>query len=146
MYSPCWYFLKNYENAIIRNLLSFSKLSIRSVCLFVTFQKVRLKLKKTSPLVIKCKIADCLSILGSFEKKQRIRKFIFKTYDLSLNQYVLKGLVTVFSLGSLICEFQIFLHFIISGRVLYHVICPDLLRSYEYSNMRNITYEICWKN
>jgi len=34
-------------------------------------------------------------------KKQRIRKFIFKTFDLSLNQYVLKGLATVFSLGSL---------------------------------------------
>ena len=50
---------------------------------------------------MKCKIADCLSILVSFEKKQRIRKFIFKTYDLSLNQYVLKGLATVFSLGSL---------------------------------------------
>ncbi len=79
---------------------------------------------------MKCKITDCLSILVSFEKKQRIRKFIFKTYDLSLNQYVLKGLATVFSLGSLRCEFQIFLHFIISGRVLYHVICPDLLRSY----------------
>ena len=69
----------------------------------------------------------------SFEKKQRIREFIFKTYDLSLNQYVLKGLATVFSLGSLRCEFQIFLHFIISGRVLYHEICPDLLRSYLYS-------------
>ncbi|MBU4102143.1 MAG: hypothetical protein KKH20_12330, partial [Proteobacteria bacterium] len=36
----------------------------------VTSQKVRLKIKKTSPLVIKCKIADCLSILVSFEKKQ----------------------------------------------------------------------------
>ena len=83
--------------------------------------------------MIKCKIADCLSILVSFEKKQRIRKFIFKTYDLSLNQYVLKGLATVFSLGSLRCEFQIFLHFIISGRVLYHVIYPDLLRSYDFS-------------
>jgi hypothetical protein len=80
--------------------------------------------------VIKCKRADCLSILVSFEKKQRIRKFIFKAYDLSLNQYVLKGLATVFSLGALRCEFQIFLHFIISGRVLYHVICYDLLRSY----------------
>jgi hypothetical protein len=80
--------------------------------------------------VIKCKIADCLSILVSFEKKQRIREFIFKIYDLSLNQYVLKGLATVFSLGSIRCEFQIFLHFIISGRVLYHVICPDLLRIY----------------
>ena len=80
---------------------------------------------------MKCKIADCLSILVSLEKKQRIRKFIFKTYDLSLNQYVLKGLATVFSLGSLRCEFQIFLHFIISGRVLYHVICQDLLRSYN---------------
>jgi hypothetical protein len=79
---------------------------------------------------MKCKIADCLSILVSFEKKQRIKKFIFKTYDLSLNQYVLKGLATVFSLGSLRCEFQIFLHFIISGRVLYHVIYSDLLRSY----------------
>jgi len=79
---------------------------------------------------MKCKIADCLSILVSFEKKQRIRKFIFKTYDLSLNQYVLKGLATVFSLGALRREFQIFLHFIIGGRVLYHVICPDLLRSY----------------
>ena len=74
----------------------------------VTSQKVRVKIKKTSPLVMKCKIADCLSILVSFEKKQRIRKFIFKTYDLSLNQYVLKGLATVFSLGSLGCEFQIF--------------------------------------
>jgi hypothetical protein len=81
--------------------------------------------------MMKCKIADCLSILVSFEKKQRIRKFIFKIYDLSLNnQYVLKGLATVFSLGSLRCEFQIFLHFIISGRVFCHVICPDLLRSY----------------
>jgi hypothetical protein len=84
--------------------------------------------------VIKCKIADCLSILVSFEKKQRIRKFIFKTYDLSHNQYVLKELATVFSLGSIRCEFQIFLHFIISERVLYHVICPDLLKSY-YSNL-----------
>jgi hypothetical protein len=80
---------------------------------------------------MKCKIADCLSILVSFEKKQRIKKFIFKTYDLLLNQYVLKGLATVFSLGSLRCEFQIFLHFIIRGRVLRHVICPDLLRSYK---------------
>jgi hypothetical protein len=53
----------------------------------VTSQKVRVKIKKTSPLVMKCKIADCLSILVSFEKKQRIRKFIFKAYDLSLNQY-----------------------------------------------------------
>ena len=95
----------------------------------VSSQKVRVKIKKMSPLVIKCKRADCLSILVSFEKKQRTRKFIFKTYDLSLNQYVLKGLATVFSLGSLRCEFQIFLHFVISGRVLYHVICPDLLRS-----------------
>jgi len=50
---------------------------------------------------MKCKIADCLSILVSFKKKQRIRKFIFKASDLSLNQYVLKGLATVFSLGSL---------------------------------------------
>ena len=98
----------------------------------VTSQKVRLKLKKTSLLVMKCKIADCLSILVSLEKKQRIRKFILKVYDLSLNRYVLKVLTTVFSLGSLRCEFQIFLHFIISGRVLYNVICPDLLRSYQY--------------
>jgi len=75
---------------------------------------------------MKCKIADCLSILVSFEKKQR-RKFIFKAYDLSLNQYVLQGLTTVFSLGSLRCEFQIFLHFIISGRVLYRVICLDFI-------------------
>jgi len=51
--------------------------------------------------MIKCKIADCLSILVSFEKKQRIRELIFKAYDLSLNQYILKGLATVFSLGSL---------------------------------------------
>jgi hypothetical protein len=28
--------------------------------------------------VMKCKIADCLSILVSFEKKQRIRELIFK--------------------------------------------------------------------
>jgi len=89
--------------------------------------------------VIKYKRADCLSILVRFEKKQRIRKFIFKTYDLSLNQYVLKGFVTVFSLGSLICEFQIFLDFVISGRVLYHVICPDLLRSYVNSENPNFS-------
>jgi len=73
---------------------------------------------------MKCKIADCLSILVSFKKKQRIRKFIFKASDLSLNQYVLKGLATVFSLGSL--------GRVISGRVLYHVIYPDLLRSYRF--------------
>ena len=91
--------------------------------------------------MIKCKRADCLSILVRFEKKQRIRKFIFKTYDLSLSQYVLKGLATVFSLGSLRCEFQIFLHFVISGRVLYHVICPDLLRHYPLHlyNIENIS-------
>ena len=90
---------------------------------------------------MKCKIADCLSILVSFEKKQRIRKFIFKAYDLSLNQYVLKGLATVFSLGSLRCEFQIFLHFIISGRVLHHVIYQDSLISYAF-NWLSITFRV----
>ena len=60
-----------------------------------------------SPLVIKCKRSGCLSMLVSLKRKQHIRNLSFKPKS-SVIRICMKILTTVFSLGSLTCEFQIF--------------------------------------
>jgi len=58
--------------------------------------------------VIKYERAGCLSVLASFKKKQLLTRFIFQHMIDAIQTIVIKGLATVFSLGSLTCEFQIF--------------------------------------
>ena len=57
--------------------------------------------------MIKCKRAGCLSVLVSLKKKQH-NKTTHLLYIIFTQLIFMKGLAAVFSLGSLVCEFQIF--------------------------------------
>jgi len=80
-----------------------------------------------SPLVIKCKRADCLSVLVSLKKNQRISNPFLKHMINHVKIIVIKGLVTVFSLDSLSCEFQIFYILLSVGESNLSSNTPELL-------------------
>ncbi len=59
-------------------------------------------------LIIKLKIADCLSVLVNLKKKQIIMIAVITIHDLCIKYQVFITIAPVFALDSLACEFQIF--------------------------------------